>query len=443
MAKEVSTKRNGDTGGAVQQQPARNVFQQFRHDLEAMKSQFAIVLPPKTTDKFYRNGLTYVQKHQRLMACTSQSVLQAFMEAATDQLMVDGKEAAIIPYGEDEDGRGRADVAKYMPMYFGIRKKVLASGKLADWNVQCVYEGDEFDFQLGDDPFIHHRPSMKGGRTRKVIAAYSIATFNDGTKSREVMNGDQIEDIRRKSKAKRGPWSDPVFYGEMARKTVARLHAKQLPMPNDIEVVLSRDDDLYDLTATTSEPPQRRMPAPGSARAVLDHFARGDDVPAQADTTDAAPPEALPSPGVQPEADAHHDGDPRDDVPAWGKPGGGHPKTEAEYVAYAEAQIDAWGTVKVLTDWWSSAEQRKLRNTCNVVRDTYDMLDRKVKARATELEFDVMTHEIYRGYEIDEDHGDFVITEANGEVVCSQPSLELAYKWIDAEHRRRLEKAMR
>ena len=115
---------------------------------------------------------------------------------------------------------------------------------------------------------------------------------------------------------------------------------------------------------------------------MLDHFAKGDDTP-QADNTDPAPPEELPSPPSQPEAE---DGDPRDDVPAMGKPGGGHPKTEAEYIAYADAQIEAWGHVKALNDWWSSAEQRKLRNTCNVVRDTYDMLDRKVKARATELE---------------------------------------------------------
>ena len=361
------------------------MWQEIKADIEAMKPQFAILLPRGAEDRFVRNVFTCIQKNDRLLRCTKKSLYGSCMEAANDQLQPDGKEGVIIPYGDDEDGRSRGDIAKWMPMIAGIRKKAMASGKLADWNVQVVYEGDEFDYQLGDDPFVHHKPSMHGGRTRKVVAAYSIATFSDGTKSREVMNGDQIEDIRKKSKAKRGPWSDPVFYGEMARKTVARLHAKQLPTLNDLETVFSRDDDLYDLSATTSAPPQRRMPAPGSARAVLDHFARGDDTPQADNNTDPTPPEELPSPGTQPEADAHHDGDPRDDVPAMGQPGGGHPKTEAEYITYAEAQIEAWGTVKVLTDWWSSAEQRKLRNACNVVRDTYDMLDRKVKARATEL----------------------------------------------------------
>ena len=186
-------------------------------------------LPKGTTDKFYRNGLTYLQSHPRVLACKPQSVLQAFMEAATDQLMVDGKQAAIVPYGEDEDGRARADVAKYMPMTTGIRMLALATGKLVDWNVQVVLEGDEFDYQLGDDPFIHHRPSMHGGRTRKVSPPTASRRFRADHVRREVMNGDMIEDIRKKSKAKRGPWSDPVFYPEMARKTVAKLHAKQLP----------------------------------------------------------------------------------------------------------------------------------------------------------------------------------------------------------------------
>ena len=363
-------------GGAVQQ--GRTVIQQFRHDLEVMKSQFAIVLPKGTTDKFYRNGVTYLQGHPKVMACKPQTVLQAFMEAATDQLMIDGRESAIVPYGEDEGGRASADVAKYMPMVFGIRKRVLASGKLADWNVQVVYEGDEFDFQLGDDPFIHHKPSMHGGRTRKVIAAYSIATFTDGGRSREVMNGDQIEDIRKKSKAKRGPWSDPVFYGEMARKTVAKLHAKQLPLPNDIEIMLARDDDMYDLTATVSDPPDKRPRiAPSSARAVLDHFAKGDDTP----EPEAIQEEELPSPPTQAEHDQQ-----QQDAPAWGKPGGGMPTTEAEYVAYAKSQIEAWADVKVMNDWWASADQRRLRNACNVLRETFDALAAKVKARAAVLE---------------------------------------------------------
>lgn len=371
MAKDVTTREGGD----VQQQPQRTVLQEIRADIDRMKPEFAVLLPKGTEDRFVRNVVTCIQKNEKLLRCTKKSLYGACMEAANDQLQPDGKEGAIIPYGEDEDGRGKSDIARWMPMIAGIRKKALGSGKLSDWNVQCVYEGDEFDFQLGDDPFIHHKPSMRGGRTRKVIAAYSIATFPDGTKSREVMNGDMIADIAKKSKSKRGPWSDPVFYGEMARKTVGRLHAKQLPTWSDLESVFSRDDDLYDLTATVSTPPDKRPRiAPASARAVLDHFAQGDDTPAPGANNDTT---ELPSPPTQ--ADVPADRDVQDQQPA--------PTNEAEYRAYAEAHIDAaTGDPRDLNEWWSSPDQRKMRNACAVLRDTFDTLVVKVRDKCTALE---------------------------------------------------------
>ena len=59
---------------------------------------------------------------------------------------------------------------------------------------------------LGDDPQIHHVPYM-GADRGQIIAAYSIATFRTGEKSREVMWIDEILAIREGSRAKdSGPW---------------------------------------------------------------------------------------------------------------------------------------------------------------------------------------------------------------------------------------------
>jgi recombination protein RecT len=121
-----------------------------------------------------------------------------------------------------------------------------------------------------------------------VLFAYSIATYPDGTKSREVMNADQIKDIQSKAKAKRGPWSDPIFYPEMCRKTVAKLHAKQLPMSTDLDTLLRRDDELYDFKGER-ERVQRASDAkpPPSVGAALDMFAAGPD---EDEAPAAAPP---------------------------------------------------------------------------------------------------------------------------------------------------------
>jgi recombination protein RecT len=212
----------------------------LKNELDRRSESFKFALPSHISpEKFIRVVITAVQNSPDLQACTHQSIFNACLRAAQDGLLPDGKEGAIVPYAD-----GQKEKAQWMPMIQGLRKLVMNAGVLSDWNVQVVQEGDEFDYQLGDNPFIHHKPSATGGRARKVLFAYSIATYPDGTKSREVMNGDQIADIMKLSKAKKGPWSNPVFYPEMARKTVARLHSKQLPKATDLlNPIFQREDE--------------------------------------------------------------------------------------------------------------------------------------------------------------------------------------------------------
>jgi recombination protein RecT len=246
----------------------------LRDDLGRMTEQFKFALPAHIpAERFVRVVLTAVQRNPKLLKCTRQSFFNACMSAANDGLLPDGREGAIVPYGDDEGGGSKSENAQWMPMIAGLRKKVRNSGALTDWNVQVVQQGDEFDYALGDNPFIHHKPSPTGGRARKVLFAYSIATYPDGTKSREVMNVDQLEDIRKKSKARKGPWSDPIFYPEMCRKTVARLHSKQLPSSTDLDRLMSRDDALYDFSgARDQRKPTAPAQRPESVTAALDAF---------------------------------------------------------------------------------------------------------------------------------------------------------------------------
>lgn len=263
----------------------------LRDDLGKMSDQFKFALPAHIpVERFVRVVMTAVQRNPKLLRCTRQSFFNACMSAANDGLLPDGREGAIVPYGDDGEGGSKSEIAQWLPMIGGMRKKVRNSGALTDWNVQVVQQGDEFDYALGDNPYIRHKPAPKGGRARPVLFAYSIATYPDGTKSREVMNIDQLIDIQKKSKAKKGPWSDPVFFPEMCRKTVARLHSKQLPMSTDLDRLMHRDDALYDFTGARDQrqpiaPPQR----PESVAAALDTFggAIAPDEPPSAPTAPA------------------------------------------------------------------------------------------------------------------------------------------------------------
>lgn len=242
----------------------------FRHELGAMEDQFQKALPAHIPpERFARVVMTAIQNNPKLLDCTRQSLWNACMKAAQDGLLPDGREGAIVSYGENEGGQKRADIANWMPMIGGIRKKARNSGDLSGWEAHCVYENDQFSFELGDEPFIRHAPAL--GDRGKIIAAYSIATLKDGYKSREVMSIKEIEGVRSKSKAKKGPWNDPIFYPEMCKKVVARRHAKVLPMATDLDDLIRRDDSLYDLDGAREDAQATR---PRSIAGKLDALAQ-------------------------------------------------------------------------------------------------------------------------------------------------------------------------
>jgi recombination protein RecT len=258
--------------------PAKAV--DLRAIIEKQTSQFAMLMPAETVDRFKRIFWTTINEKPDLQRCEPRSLLSVCMHAAQDGLYLDGKEAAIVPFKSD-----RQLIATYVPMIVGLRKKVRASELIADWNCQVVFENDQFDIGFGDRPYLHHKPALTGSGKRKIVGAYSIAWFKDGGHpSIEWMTIEQIEEIRGKSKAEQAgrgsPWSDPVFYPEMVRKTVARRHAKQLPMASDIENVFRHEEDSRtQIDEQVSSQPVAPFTLPrGADRSVadtLDEFASG------------------------------------------------------------------------------------------------------------------------------------------------------------------------
>ena len=260
----------------IERQP--KPIDEARHQLTAMEPQFKAALPAHIpSERFGRVVMTAIQNNPNLLKCDRRSLWNAAMRAAQDGLLPDGRDGAIVEY------KGKA---QWMPMIGGIRKKARNTGEISTWEAYCVYENDEFAFELGDEPFIKHRPALAD--PGKIIAAYSIATLKDGSKSREVMSISAIEGVRGKSQAKNGPWSDPIFYPEMVRKTVARRHAKVLPMSSDLDDLIRRDDDLYELSgkAEDGQPQGRAKP---TLTGALDNLAK------------------LPSPATQERPTEQHD----------------------------------------------------------------------------------------------------------------------------------------
>lgn len=235
--------------------------------LDHMQPKFAAALPTHVDPKkFTRVAITAIQNTPDLQdiakqsPAARQSIYNACSRAAADGLMPDGREGAIVAFNKNVGGKDSPrweKHAQWMPMVEGLRKMVRNSGEITNLSVQVVHENDTFDYQLGDQEFIIHKPALKN--RGKIIGAYSIATLKDGEKSREFMDIDQIEAIKARSKtAKFGPWV--TDYSEMARKTVFRRHYKSLPKSTDLDKVIEHDDDFTDMPATPISTPTSAGP---------------------------------------------------------------------------------------------------------------------------------------------------------------------------------------
>lgn len=230
------------------------VVDQVRNQLTAMQPQFAAALPKHVDPaRFVRVVMTAVQMTPSLLEADRRTLFASAMRASQMGLLPDGREGAIVTFKNQ---------AQFMPMVAGIMKLVRNSGEISTWSVQAVYENDQFDFCLGDEEHITHKPALNN--RGKQIAVYSIVTMKDGEKSREVMSVEDVDKIRARSRSgSSGPWV--TDYSEMSKKTVIRRHAKRLPLSTDIDGLIKEDDELF-MPAETPQEPAQEAEKPSAAK---------------------------------------------------------------------------------------------------------------------------------------------------------------------------------
>lgn len=244
----------------------------LRQQLERMTPEFEKALPGHIPAKrFVRTVQTAVQMNPDIAATATksaagmQSLMAACTKAATDGLIIDGREAALVTFG---------NVIQYIPMVAGLMKKARNSGDIASICAHVVHEKDKFTYVLGDDERIEHAPNMSGDRGAP-IAVYAIVRLKDGSVQREVMDKEAVMRIAGQSKnGKQYSPTEGKNYGEWWRKTVIRRISKYLPSSSDrdefMQAVERMDEDFdyegdNDAPVTDKPAPKRR----GGAAAAL------------------------------------------------------------------------------------------------------------------------------------------------------------------------------
>lgn len=231
----ISQPSNG--APALRKVSGAEVVEAVKRDLETRMPQLEAVLPKHIeAARYVRIVLTALWQNPDLLNCSKDSILRASMRCAQDGLVPDGREAALVKFGTE---------ATYMPMVYGIVKKLRQSGEIATITSRIVYTGEiaagRFKFIITDgEERLTHEPMFSDDRGAPAYV-YAAVKFKDGSVQYEVLTKGDVEKVRSVSRAKNaGPWKD--WWEEMARKTAIRRLSKLLPLSSEDRRLVENDD---------------------------------------------------------------------------------------------------------------------------------------------------------------------------------------------------------
>jgi recombination protein RecT len=204
---------------------------------DALKNEVAKVLPKHMKpERMMRIAITALTRVPKLNDCTQESFVRCLLDLSSWGLEPNGREAHLIPYGKE---------CTLIIDYKGLVTLAYRSGVVKKIHADVVRAGDVFEYNLGEVsrhvPWAY-RTDAKPPEPGEVVAAYCFVQMADGVTKCEVMTKEEVESIRKRSKAgNSGPWVSD--WCEMAKKTAFRRASKWLPLAAEVKDVFERDDD--------------------------------------------------------------------------------------------------------------------------------------------------------------------------------------------------------
>ena len=197
-----------------------------------LKGQMSLALPKHmNADRMTRLALTAFSTNPDLQLCTHDSIAGSIMVAAQMGLEpgVNGQ-GYLIPY------KGRCT---FVPGWKGIVDIANRSGRSSVWT-GAVFVGDEFDYAMGDRPFITHKPGRSLGSADDLLYVYAVGRVRDSEwPIIEVWSMEKI-------------WAHRDQYNKVGKRhysfTNPEMYARKVPllqvlkyMPSSIELAVAVD----------------------------------------------------------------------------------------------------------------------------------------------------------------------------------------------------------
>lgn len=210
--------------------------------IQIMEPEIKKALPNVITpERFSRMALTAISVNPKLAECSQKSFLGALMNAA--QLGLEPNtplgQAYILPF----KNKGEME-AQFQIGYKGLIDLAHRSGEFKTIYAHTVYENDEFDYELGLDQVLKHKPAKKD--RGKAIYYYAVYHLTNGGYGFYVMSRDDVkahmERFSKSAGAGYSPWS--TDFDEMAKKTVIKKVLKYAPIKTEFARQIVNDESI-------------------------------------------------------------------------------------------------------------------------------------------------------------------------------------------------------
>lgn len=212
--------------------------------IQRMQGEIAKALPSVISpERFTRIVLSAISSNPKLAECTPQSFLGAMMTSAQLGCEVNTPlgQAYLIPRW---NSKKQCNECQFQLGYKGL-KDLAHKGGVIIMTAEVVYSNDEFEYELGLNPILRHKPAM----SNRGEPVWFYATFHtkDGGYGFECMS---VEDVRRHAQQysdayKKGytsPWT--TNFEEMAKKTVLKRVLKYAPLSVEAQRHISADETI-------------------------------------------------------------------------------------------------------------------------------------------------------------------------------------------------------
>ena len=183
--------------------------------------------------RFIQNALTVVSENKNIQQFPQEQILAGLVKGAVLGLDFMNHEAYLVAYGQQ---------LSFQLSYRGAVKlaKKYSIEPIKGVHADVVREGDDFSYEVKDNKTVINfkpLPFNKG----EVVGAYAYVEFENGDVIAELMNIDELEAVRKKSKmGNGGAWKDWV--NEMRKKVVIKRLMKHI----DLEMESPQQRTIYD-----------------------------------------------------------------------------------------------------------------------------------------------------------------------------------------------------